>query len=96
MPNAALHFADVTFGFAKRRPLFQRLTCSLSGANGAGKIIALMGPSGVGKTTFCDLALGTRKPQKGMVAIEPLEANIAVIPQKGVIFDELSVESNIC
>ncbi len=95
MPDAAIHFLDVTFGFEKRKPLFEGLCCSLANTSNAGKIIALMGPSGVGKTTFCDLALGIRQPQKGSINFEPRNANVAMIPQKAVLFDELSVEENI-
>ena len=95
MPETALHFSEVTFGFSKRKPLFENLSCSLANGSDAGKIIALMGPSGVGKTTFCDLALGIRQPLKGSVKFTPDNANIAVIPQKGVIFDELSIRENI-
>ncbi len=95
MPDAALHFSDVTFGFGKRKPLFEGLSCSLANTSDAGKIIALMGPSGVGKTTFCDLALGIRQPQNGSITFAPHDAKIALIPQKAVIFDELSVEENI-
>lgn len=95
MPETALHFSEVTFAFGKRKPLFEDLSCSLANDSGAGKVIALMGPSGVGKTTFCDLALGIRRPQKGTIEFAPQHANIAVIPQKGVIFDELSVKDNV-
>lgn len=95
MPETALHFSGVTFGFGKRKPLFENLSCSFVNDSVAGKIVALMGPSGVGKSTFCDLALAVRPPQKGSVRFEPVDANIAFIPQKGVIFDELSVEENI-
>jgi|GEM_PF-3270123 len=95
MPETALHFSEVTFGFGNFKPLFENLSCSLANDSAAGKIFALMGPSGVGKTTFCDLALGMRHPQAGSVKFSPTHANIAVIPQKGVIFDELSVRDNI-
>ncbi len=95
MSEPALHFSHVTFGFGKRKPLFENLSCSLANDSATGKVIALMGPSGVGKTTFCDLALGIRQPQKGSIKFAPENANIAVIPQKGVIFDELSVRENI-
>jgi ABC-type multidrug transport system ATPase subunit len=95
MPETAIRFSEVTFGFGKRKPLFENLSCSLANDSAAGKIIALMGPSGVGKTTLCDLALGIRQPQKGSVRFASGNANIAFIPQKGVIFDELSVRDNI-
>lgn len=95
MPDAAVRFRDVTFGFGKPTPLFQGISCSLANTTDAGKIIALMGPSGVGKTTFCDLALGIRQPQKGSITFAPTNANIAVIPQKAILFDELDVKENI-
>jgi len=74
MSDTALHFSGVTFGFVKGKPLFENLSCSLSNNLDKGKIIALMGPSGVGKTTFCDLALGNRQPQQGIVRFEPTNA----------------------
>lgn len=95
MHETAIHFSEVTFGFGKHKPLFKNFCCSLVNDSAAGKIIALVGPSGVGKTTFCDLALGIRQPQDGTVTFLPEDAHIAVIPQKGVIFDELSVRDNI-
>jgi ABC-type nitrate/sulfonate/bicarbonate transport system ATPase subunit len=95
MSETAIHFSNVTFGYGNRKPLFEHLSCSLACSSGSGKIIALMGPSGVGKTTFCDLVLGTHQPQQGFVDFEPRNANMAVIPQKGVIFDELNVRENI-
>lgn len=95
MHEKALRFEEVTFGFGVTEPLFRNLSCNLLNDSRAGKLIALMGPSGVGKTTFCDLALGIRRPQNGSVIFEPSNANIAFIPQKGVIFDELSIRENI-
>ncbi len=95
MSNTAIHFSGVTFGFGKRKPLFKNLSCSLTADRAAGTIIALMGPSGVGKTTFCELALGIQRPQKGSVKFVPDDANIAAIPQEAVMFDELSVRENI-
>jgi ABC-type nitrate/sulfonate/bicarbonate transport system ATPase subunit len=95
MSNTAVHFSGVTFGFGKQTPLFRDLSCSLTADRAAGKIVALMGPSGVGKTTFCELALGIQRPQKGTVTFVPDDANIGAIPQKAVMFDELSVRENI-
>jgi len=95
MSDASLQFVDVTFGFGDRTPLFAGLSCDLRNDGASAKIIALMGPSGVGKTTFCDLALGVRRPAKGHVRLGTGKGNVAVIPQKGVLFDELTVRENI-
>ena len=95
MTNTTIRFSDVTFGFRAQEPLFEGVSCTIASTPDAGKIVAVMGPSGVGKSTFCDLALGLRKPQQGSITFEPAKANIAVIPQKAVLFDELSIEENI-
>lgn len=95
MSETTVRFSNVTFGFGDRVPLFENLSCDLSNDGTSGRIVALMGPSGAGKTTFCDLASGTRRPQKGDVTFGSGRANVAVIPQKGIIFDELSVRENI-
>lgn len=95
MTNTSLNFTDVTFGFEKGQPLFEKLTLTLQKTPRKGKIIALMGPSGVGKTTFCDLALGILRPVNGKITFGPPKAKIAVIPQKAVLFEELSVQENI-
>lgn len=96
MPDTTvLRFNNVSFGYKPEFPLFDRLSFTLSNANETGKIVALMGPSGVGKTTFCDLALGTRKQHGGEIVLEPAGAKVAFIPQKGVMFEELDIRENI-
>ncbi len=95
MNKTSLAFLDVTFGFSKDKPLFEKLCFSIENNSETGKIIALMGSSGVGKTTFCNLALGIHKKQGGTIKFIPDNASISVIPQKGVIFEELNIEENI-
>ena len=95
MHSKSLSFDDVTFGFKNRNPLFKNLSCQFETGDRAGKIIGIMGPSGVGKSTFCDLAIGIQSPSHGSVKLEPSRANVAVIPQKAVIFDDLSIIENI-
>ncbi len=94
MSEVTLKFSNVTYGFGELN-LFEGLTCTLGNTSDAGKVIALMGPSGVGKTTFCDLALGVRRPKNGSISFAPQDSNVAVIPQRAVLFDELSVKENI-
>lgn len=95
MSKTILQFSDVTFGFQKRKPLFENLTCAFENNSKSGKIITLMGPSGVGKTTFCDLVLGIKKPQRGSIHLDPNNSNVAFIPQKAVLFEELGILENI-
>ena len=94
MDKVSLYFSDVSFGFHTNNLLFEHLNLSVENTRDQGKIIALMGPSGVGKTTFCELMLGIRKPQCGTIKFAPQNLNVAVIPQKGIIFEELTVNEN--
>lgn len=95
MCDVAVTFTDVSFGFRRGKPLFNRLTVDLGGGTANGKIVALMGPNGIGKSTFCHLVLGTRRPDSGSIKSTPAQPRVAAIPQKGVVFDELSVLENI-
>jgi ABC-type multidrug transport system fused ATPase/permease subunit len=61
-----------------------------------GEIIAIVGPSGAGKTTFVDLLLGILQPNKGQIivsgvtplkAIETWPGAIAYVPQDVMIAD---------
>ena len=70
----------------------------------AGKKIALVGPSGAGKTTVFNLLLRFYEPSAGAIAIdgqdiqsvtlESLRAAISVVSQESILFDE-SVAENI-
>jgi ABC-type multidrug transport system ATPase subunit len=95
MSAKTLCYREVTYGFPNTSPLFRDLTCSFSTEEGAGRIYGVMGPSGVGKTTLCEIALGAQRPISGRIQLEPAEANMAYIPQKGVLFHELNIHDNI-
>ncbi len=68
----------------------------LSGTIEAGQTVALVGPSGAGKTTFLDLLLRFHAPQSGRVlidgvaieqmALNDLREHISLVPQAPVIF----------
>jgi len=68
-----------------------------------GKVIAVVGPSGAGKTTLVDVLLGVLQPDTGYVRISgvsPLEAisnwpgAIAYVPQDGVVING-SIRENV-
>jgi ATP-binding cassette, subfamily B, bacterial PglK len=70
----------------------------------AGKLIALVGPSGGGKSTLVDLILGLLTPSSGSILISglsPIEAikqwpgSIGYVPQD-VFIENSSVKENIC
>jgi ATP-binding cassette subfamily B protein len=87
-------FRDVTFHYPSRPDAAALHGFSLDVA--AGEKIALVGPSGAGKTTVFQLLLRFYDPQRGVVTIDGIElpaadpaavrARLAVVPQEPVIF----------
>lgn len=69
-----------------------------------GQKVALVGESGVGKTTIIDLLIGFYFPQKGMVAVDGVNikkmdlskyrSRIGIVPQEPTLFND-TVEKNI-
>jgi len=68
-----------------------------------GESLALIGPSGAGKTLFLETILGLRRPSTGSVFIDgknvnmmkPENSSIAYLPQDLALFPHLSVYDNI-
>lgn len=72
-----------------------------------GSITALLGPSGVGKTTVLRIVAGFERPTSGTVLIDgrvvadantwvpPQDRGIAIVPQEGALFPHLSVFENV-
>ncbi|MDQ1298094.1 MAG: hypothetical protein QG558_633 [Campylobacterota bacterium] len=59
-----LNIESLAFGYSKERLLFNDFSLSVS----QGQIKAIVGPSGVGKSTLFELILGRSKPHKGVIA----------------------------
>ncbi len=93
-PRGTVEFADVTFHYPSRpdTPALEGFTLDVA----AGEKVALVGPSGAGKTTVFQLLLRFYDPQQGSVRIDGVEitaadpaavrAHLAVVPQDPVIF----------
>jgi ABC-type bacteriocin/lantibiotic exporter with double-glycine peptidase domain len=71
---------------------------------GAGDFVAIVGPSGEGKSTIVDLMLGIIKPSSGSVTISNLDpidtfakwpGAVAYVPQSVYLFDG-TVKENLC
>src|SRR5207237_10436436 len=86
--------AQVTFAYPSRRldPALRALSLSVA----KGERVALVGPSGAGKTTVFQLLLRFYDPQSGCVRVDGVDVRnsdprevrgrIALVPQEPVIF----------
>ena len=87
-----IEFDRVTFGYDRDRPVLRDATLRI----GAGETVALVGPSGAGKTTVARLITRWHDPDKGTVRVDghdlrdvtlqSLRSQIGVVPQEPFLF----------
>jgi ATP-binding cassette, subfamily B, bacterial len=87
-----IEFKDVSFNFDEARNVLEHINCIIK----PGEKIALIGPSGAGKTTFVRLILRLYNISKGQILIdnqdisqstqESLRENISLVPQDPILF----------
>ena len=99
--EANIDFEDVTFFYPTRpdRPAVENFSLEVE----AGKTIALVGPSGAGKTTIFQLLLRFYDPSNGRIRLNGLDikdiplarlrASIGLVPQDPVIFSATAREN---
>ena len=83
-----LKITDLTFAFGKKQ-IFENFSLTLE----TGEILAVMAPSGYGKTTLLGLIAGLLKPQKGEI-VNTFE-KIAYVFQEPRLFPWLTVKENL-
>ena len=101
--TAAVQLTDVTFGYDVR-PVLRGITMTIP----RGKIVAIMGGSGCGKTTILRLIGGQLRPQSGEIrvgglsvpdldadALYELRRKYGMLFQFGALFTDMSVFENI-
>ena len=101
-PRGALRFESVGFTYPSRPTQSALSDFTLEVA--AGETVALVGPSGAGKTTVFKLVLDFYQPQRGRIEIDgidlafldprALRQHLAIVPQESVLFAD-TVRENI-
>ena len=102
--ETAVQLKDVSFGYDRRRPVLRGIDMVIP----RGKVVAIMGGSGCGKTTILRLIGGQLRPQRGSVtvagqdvmsldrdALFALRRKIGMLFQFGALFTDLSVFENV-
>jgi ATP-binding cassette subfamily B protein len=99
--GAMLALSEVTFNYPSR-PGTAALS-SLSVQIGAGETVAIVGPSGAGKTSLFQLLLRFYDPQHGLITLDGVDIRrldlhvlrdaIGIVPQDTVIFSENAMEN---
>jgi ATP-binding cassette subfamily B protein len=94
-----INFTNVTFNFNENQTVLNNINCQIK----AGEKVAMIGPSGAGKTTFIRLLLRTYNLIQGQIMIdgqdiqkvdqESLRNNISLVPQDPVLFHRTLMEN---
>lgn len=89
-----VEFDDMSFGYIKDKLVLKNINLNIP----AGETIALVGKSGVGKTTLAELVMGYYQPSKGSIKLDGvalqklklgwLRNQIAVVPQDLNLFND--------
>ncbi|MEO6749347.1 MAG: ABC transporter ATP-binding protein [Casimicrobiaceae bacterium] len=100
----AVALTNVTFGYDRRRPVLTSLDMAIQ----RGKVVAIMGGSGSGKTTILRLMGGQLRPLRGKVIVAgqsvpdldrdglfALRRKVGMLFQFGALFTDLSVFENV-
>jgi phospholipid/cholesterol/gamma-HCH transport system ATP-binding protein len=100
----AVELDHVTFGYLARRPVLKGITMKIP----RGKVVAIMGGSGCGKTTILRLVGGQLRPTSGRVVVAgqsvpdldrdglyALRRKTGMLFQFGALFTDLSVFENV-
>ena len=103
MEKSYLELENVTFAYGSR-PILRNVSMRF----GAGQVVAIMGGSGMGKTTLLKLIGGLLSPQSGRIVLggEPVDARnqkrlyrlrrrMGMLFQFGALFTDLTVFENV-
>jgi len=98
MDSNVVNIEGLTIGYSKKNPLVEIPRLEIS----SGEIIAITGPSGVGKTTLIRTISGLVRPLKGRVSlfgqpfgVRPQRGSLGYIPQRLGLVRHASVLHNV-
>ena len=98
MDSNVVSIEGLTIGYSKKNPLVEIPRLEIS----SGEIIAITGPSGVGKTTLIRTISGLVRPLKGRVSlfgqpfgVRPKRGSLGYIPQRLGLVRHASVLHNV-
>jgi subfamily B ATP-binding cassette protein MsbA len=96
-PTGAIAFEKVAFGYRAGEPVLHDITVEIP----AGSVVALVGPSGAGKTTFADLVGRFYDTTSGRVTVDGVDVRdwtvsslrgaMGIVPQETVLFHDTIV-----
>ena len=102
--ETAVQLTDVSFGYDRRRPVLRGIDMTIP----RGKVVAIMGGSGCGKTTILRLIGGQLRAQRGKILVAgqdvmalerdaffALRRRIGMLFQFGALFTDMTVFENI-
>jgi len=92
-------FENVTFEYIKNKEILKEINLEIE----AGKSVALVGKSGVGKTTLSELIMGYYKPKSGKIKLDGVDVSklklkflrdqIAIVPQDLGLFNDTLINN---
>lgn len=92
--KGVISFEDVEFEYVKDKSILKEINLKIN----QGESVALVGKSGVGKTTLAELVMGYYKPKKGRIRLDGvnvtalklrwLRDQIAIVPQDLNLFND--------
>ena len=98
MDSIVVDIDELTIGYSRQNPLVEIPSLEIS----SGEIIAITGPSGVGKTTLIRTISGLVRPLKGKVSlfgqpfgVRPKRGSLGYIPQRLGLVRHASVLHNV-
>jgi ABC-type multidrug transport system ATPase subunit len=91
--NKKIYLKNITFGYNGDNILFKDVSLNLVSKCNNG-ILAVMGGSGSGKSSFVKLILGLEKQFSGTITTIPSEPVYMYLPQEPILFDHLSPLEN--